>query len=156
VRNALFVLALAAASLLACKKKEEATTTTSGTAPPASASVAPSATVAVSTVDVSAEMKGFMDMLDGSDRSTGKALEKYGGPSVQENERGRGSFGIYSLRSPKVTKSEKLGVMQCYTMESESGKSAPGWSLMKHETKICWDSEGKIAQLTSKDELRAP
>ena len=37
----------------------------------------------------------------------------------------------------------KVGAFQCYTMESEAG-------VMKHESKICWDTKGKIAQITDK------
>jgi hypothetical protein len=148
MRNALLILGLSAASLLACSKKQEATpTTTTTSATPAIASPATatatvtattSTTAAAPDIDVSPEMKGFMSMLDGSDGSAGKALKKYGAPSVQKND-----LGMYSLKNPKVTKSEKLGVMQCYTMESEAG-------IMKHETKVCWDSKGKIAQITDK------
>lgn len=138
----IFTLALATA----CSKKEtpSPTTTTSATAtasaaPTTTASATPAATTAAApAVEVSPQMKSFMDMLDGSDGSAGKALKKFGEPSVQKND-----VGMYSLKNPKVTKAERVGVMQCYTMESEAG-------VMHHETRVCWDTKGKIAQITDK------
>ena len=135
---------LLAASLLACSKKDDptpTTTTTSATAAPtasAPATAIASATAAAAPVDVSPEMKDFMSMLDGTDGAAKKALKKHAVASKQGDD-----LGMFMLKNPKVTKSEKLGVMQCYTMESEAG-------VMKHETKICWESKGKIAQITDK------
>lgn len=133
---------LLAASLFACSKKDDPTPTTTTTSATATATTtAPataSATAAAAPVETSAEMKDFMSMLDGSDGGTGKALKKHAVASMQGND-----LGMYKLKNPKVTKAEKLGVMQCYVMESEAG-------VMKHETKVCWDSKGKIAQITDK------
>lgn len=144
MRNLVLLCILTAGLATACSKKEtpSPTTTTSATAtasaaPTTTASATPAATAAPA-VDVSPQMKSFMDMLDGSDGSAGKALKKYGEPSVQKND-----VGMYSLKNPKVTKSERVGVMQCYTMESEAG-------VMHHETRVCWDTKGKIAQITDK------
>jgi len=79
-------------------------------------------------------------MLDGSDGSTKKALKKYGGKAVQAN-----ALGMYALKDAKVTKSEKLGTLQCYGVESTAGTS-------KHASRFCWDTSGKIAQITDKKE----
>lgn len=137
---------ITALALTACSKNEEkgTSTTTSAMAPTppapttaATATQAPMASAAPAP-EVSPEMKGFLAMLDGSNGGAKKALQKYGSKAVQSND-----VGMYSLKDPKVTKSEKVGVMQCYTFEAAAGAT-------KHETRTCWDSTGKIAQVTDK------
>jgi hypothetical protein len=136
------MLSLAGAlALSACSKKEENKTTTTSSsatveAPAPTPTPAPTPSAAPE-IETSAEMKGFMAMLDGSDASAGKALKKYGAKSLKSD------LDMYSLKDPKVTKSEKLGVMQCYTMSSVAG-------IVKHTTRLCWDTSGKIAQVTDK------
>jgi hypothetical protein len=145
MRSLVIAVLLAGASLAACSKKDEATTTTSSTAvaaPPAPVVVPPPPPTAAPAADIETtpEMKAFMAMLDGTDGAAGKALKKYGSKTTQTND-----LGMYALKNPKVTKSEKLGVMQCYTFESSAG-------VMKHTSRTCWDSTGKIAQITDKSE----
>ena len=135
---------LALLTLAACSKKEEnKTTTTSSTAvveqPTATPTPSPTQTAAPE-VESSPEMKSFIAMLDGNAKSTDAALKKYGAKGLKT-----GDLEMYSLKDAKVTKSEKLGVMQCYTMSSSAG-------VTKHSTRICWDSSGKIAQVTDKVE----
>ncbi|MEO6420709.1 MAG: hypothetical protein ABIP39_14955 [Polyangiaceae bacterium] len=131
-------------ALAACSKTEDkpSTTTTTTSAVPAAvpAPVAPPVEATPAAVETSADMKAFMAMLDGGDASAGKALKKYGAKAMQGND-----LGMYTLKNPKVTKAEKVGVMQCYTMESTAG-------VMKHTSRLCWDTAGKIAQITDKAE----
>jgi hypothetical protein len=87
-------------------------------------------------VPTSPQMTAFMAMLDGGDTSASKALKKFGGKAVQGDD-----LGMYSLKDPKVTKSETVGALQCYTMESSAG-------VMTHITQLCWDAKGKIAKIS--------
>lgn len=89
-----------------------------------------------SAVDVSPEMKGFMAMLDGKDGSASKALKKYAVPAKQNDD-----LGMYTLREPQVTGTEKQGGNTCYTMTSKAG-------MMDHTTKVCWNAKGKIAEIS--------
>jgi hypothetical protein len=130
-------------ALAACSKSDEKkTTTTTGattTLAPLGNTAEPAATVAAAragSVEASAEMKGFMAMLDGKDDSAGKALKKYGSKAVQGDD-----LGMYTLKDPKVTHAEKVGDQQCYTMESTAG-------MMEHTTVTCWDAKGKISKIT--------
>jgi hypothetical protein len=133
---------------LACGKKHEDDKTTITSAPIAPAPMPlPMPTLAPTTppapppppeVEVSPEMKSFLSMLDGSDRSAARALAKYGSRANTKN-----ALGMYSLRDPKVTKSETIGAMQCYTFEATAGAIA-------HVTRTCWDSSGKIAQINDR------
>ena len=130
-------------ALVGCSKKDETPTTTSASAPaapsaPAPTAVAPPPVAAPAEVETTADMKAFMTMLDGTEGATRKALNNYGSKATQTND-----LGMYSLKTPKVTKAEKLGALQCYTMESSAG-------VTKHTTRTCWDSSGKIAQITDK------
>jgi hypothetical protein len=137
-------------TLFACSKPEEkpttttsastAATTTATTVAPAATTAAAAPVAATGAVETSADMKAFMAMLDGKDDSAGKALKKYGSKAVQGDD-----LGMYTLKDPKVTKSEKVGDLQCYTMERTAG-------MMKHTTQTCWDSKGKIAKITDKSE----
>ncbi len=84
-------------------------------------------------------MKAFMGMLDGKDAS-GKALKKYGIKNLKDHD-----LGMYTLQDPKVTKSETVGALQCYTMTTAAG-------MMKHTSRPCWNAAGKIAELTDSSE----
>ena len=140
------ILLMTGLTLLACSKSEEKPTTTTGAtttvaepATPVAAAVAPTP-VAATAVEASADMKAFMGMLDGKDDSAGKAIKKFGSKAVQGDD-----LGMYTLKDPKVIKSEKVADQQCYTMESTAG-------VMKHTTVTCWDAKGKIAKITDKSE----
>jgi nucleoid-associated protein YgaU len=142
--------------LFGCSKKEDdsTTTTTTGTTAKAAASAAAAATTAAAAtqapaptapaaaggVEASPDMKAFMAMLDGKDDSAGKALKKYGVKGLKDND-----LGMYTLQDAKVTKSEKVGALQCYTMLSNAG-------VMKHTSRLCWNAAGKIAEVTDKSE----
>ena len=133
----------------ACSRSDEsaAATTTNATAksspaPPAekaAPAVAPAAPAAVG-VEVSPEMKAFMGMLDGKDASASNALKKYGIKGLKDAD-----LGNYTLKDPKVVKSEKVGALQCYTMITAAG-------MMKHTSKLCWNAAGKIAEVTDTSE----
>ena len=133
----------------ACSKDESATTTTTATtktgspstpAPPAEKQAPAAAAPAAGAIEVSADMKAFMGMLDGGDSSAGKALKKYGIKNLKDAD-----LGMYTLKDPKVTKSEKVGALQCYTMVSAAG-------MMTHTSKLCWNAAGKIAEVTDTSE----
>lgn len=87
-------------------------------------------------IEVSPEMKAFMAMLDGKDDSASKALKKYAAKGKENDD-----LGMYTLVSPKVIKSEKVGALQCYTMTSTAG-------MMEHTSKLCWNDKGRIAEIT--------
>ncbi len=147
MRTLVPLLLMCGLSVCACGKKEEAppstTTATSASAPPPAppkAEEPPPTPPPPAEPEASPEMKDFLSMLDGGKDSTKKALKKYGGKTQQNNP-----IGMYALKDAKITKSEKLGTMQCYAVESTAGTS-------KHDTKFCWDSSGKIAQITDKKE----
>jgi hypothetical protein len=140
------ILMCAGLTLIAgCSKKDDApVTTTASTSTAATATattVTPAATAAATAapaaaaVDVSPEMKGFMAMLDGKDDSAGKALKKYAAKGKEKDD-----LGMYTLKDPKVTKSEKVGANTCYTMSSTAG-------AMDHTTKLCWNDKGKIVDI---------
>jgi hypothetical protein len=131
--------------VIGCSKKEDSSVTTTAststgatatatTATPA-ATAAATAAPAAAAADVSPEMKGFMAMLDGKDDSAGKALKKYAAKGKEKDD-----LGMYTLKDPKVTKTEKVGANTCYTMESKAG-------MMDHTTKLCWDAKGKIVEI---------
>jgi hypothetical protein len=149
MRSTTAIILMTGLTLFACSKSEEKPTTTTGASTAATTSatvVAPAATtaaapVAAAAVETSADMKAFMAMLDGKDDSAGKALKKYGSTKAIQSD----DVGMYTLKDPKVTKSEKIGDQQCYTMESSAG-------MMKHTTVTCWDAKGKIAKITDKSE----
>lgn len=134
-------------TLIACSKSDEKPKTTSAsttTSVPSATFVPPAATpapVEAAAVEASADMKAFMAMLDGKADSARKALKKYGSTSAVQGD----DVGMYTLKDPKVTKSEKVGELQCYTMESSAG-------MMKHTTLTCWDAKGKIAKVTDKSQ----
>ena len=48
---------------------------------------------------------------------------------------------MYTLKDPKVVKSEKVGALTCYTMTSTAG-------MMDHTSKLCCNDKGKIAEIT--------
>ena len=149
MRSTTAIILMTGLTLFACSKSEEkpTTTTSASTAATTTATVvAPAATtaaapVAATAVEASADMKAFMAMLDGKDDSAGKALKKYGSTKAIQGD----DLGMYTLKDPKVTKSEKVGDQQCYTMQSSAG-------MMKHTTLTCWDAKGKIAKITDKSE----
>lgn len=146
------VMLLTTLSILGCCKSEDKAAPTATpsaaapgvkvAAPPAARPAAPpAAKAAAGAVEASAEMKAFMAMLDGKDDSARKALKKFGGPKpVQDDD-----LGMYTLASPKLTKSEKVGELQCYTMETAAG-------MMKHTSQLCWDAKGKIVKVADKSE----
>lgn len=144
MRSLVIAVLVAGISLAGCSKKDETTTTTTSSsavvAPPVPVVVPPPPPPAAPDIEATPEMKAFLAMLDGTDGAAGKALKKYGSKTTQTND-----LGMYSLKNPKIIKSEKLGVMQCYTFESSAG-------VMKHTSRTCWDSTGKIAQITDKSE----
>ncbi|WP_394825116.1 hypothetical protein [Pendulispora albinea] len=148
MRFRIALLVMCGLSLPACSKNEEAKPTTTTTATSASAPVqtAPEPPPPAPTppppaeVETSTEMKGFLALLDGKPESTKKALKQYGGKTVQND-----ALGSLALKDPKVTKSEKLGTLQCYSVESTAGAT-------KHTSRLCWDGSGKIAQITDKKE----
>ena len=118
-------------------KPVAATTTQAATAP---AAAAPAAPAPAAGVDVSPDMKAFMAMLDGKDASAGKALKKYGAKGLKDND-----LGMYTLQGASVSKSEKVGALQCYTMISTAG-------AFKHTSRLCWNAAGKIAEVTDSSE----
>ena len=132
--------------IIGCSKTEDAAVTTTGStaaapkttavAAPVTAAAAVPAAAAAGDVEVSPEMKAFMAMLDGKDDSAGKALKKYAAKGKEKDD-----LGMYTLMNPKVTKSEKVGALQCYTMTSKAG-------AMDHVSKLCWNAAGKIAEIT--------
>lgn len=141
-------------SLVACGKKEGGETQSTqqqaahdippamtGSAPPAApanpTSVA-STTSAEANVDVSPEMRDFMNMLDGTTAGVTKALKKHASTANQHSE-----LASYTLKDPKVVKAEKSGSNQCYTMVSTAGST-------KRATRLCWDGSGKISQIDDK------
>jgi hypothetical protein len=139
------MLLAAILTLSACKDEDKTPTTTSGTVATAAqtaaaTTAAPAQPTAASAVVVSPEMTAFMAMLDGKDGSASKALKKYGTAAVANDD-----LGMYTLQNPKVSKSEKVGDLQCFTMLSEAG-------VMKHTTQTCWDAKGKIAKITDASE----
>jgi len=146
MRSFVPLLVMCGLSLTACSKKEESkpttTTATSASAPPAPPPEPPPPPppAAPAEIETSPEMKEFLSLLDGATGSTKKALKKFGGKAVQTN-----GIGAYALKDPKVTKTEKLGTLQCYAVESTAGTT-------KHASRFCWDSSGKIAQITDKKE----
>ncbi|WP_394835084.1 hypothetical protein LVJ94_52155 [Pendulispora rubella] len=147
MRSFVPLLALCALTLMACSKEEEkpkASTTTASSAPvappPAPEPPPPTPPPAPAEVETSPEMKEFLAGLDGTPAGTKKALTKHGGKTVQANP-----IATLGLKDPKVTKSEKLGTLQCYNVESTAGAT-------KHDSRFCWDSAGKIAQITDKKE----
>jgi len=143
MRSFVPLLLMCGLSLSGCSKKEEPkpVTATSASAPPAPTPEPPPAPPPPpAEPETSPEMKDFLSMLDGSNGDVKKALKKYGGKTTQNN-----AIGMYAFKDPKVTKSEKLGTMQCYSVESTAGTA-------KHATRFCWDSAGKIAQITDKKE----
>jgi hypothetical protein len=91
---------------------------------------------AANAVEVSADMRAFMTMLDGTGTGASKALKKYA-IKGKENE----DLGNYSLREASVSKMEKSGALTCYTMLSKAG-------MMDHVSRICWNAKGKIAETT--------
>jgi hypothetical protein len=140
---------IAVLSLVACKNddKPTAAAASSAAATPSAASTttaqataAATATAAQGAVTVTPEMTAFMAMLDGKDGSARSALKKYGEPGVQGDD-----LGMYMLKDPKVTKAEKVGAQQCFTMESAAG-------AMKHTTQVCWDAKSKIAKIADTSE----
>ena len=154
MRSTTSTLLLCGLTLLAsaCSKDESSTLTTTATtstakaaspttpAPPAEKQAPAAAAPAAGSVEVSPEMKGFMAMLDGGDSSAGKALKKYGIKNLKDAD-----LGMYTLKDPTVTKSEKVGALQCYTMVTAAG-------MMKHTSKLCWNAAGKIAEVTDTSE----
>lgn len=145
--RSMLVVLLAGFALVACKDEAKSTTTTSASVTPGSTATAPATVTAATTaavtavtataVVVSPEMNAFVAMLDGKDGSARKALKKYGANAAIQGD----DVGMYMLTSPKVTKSEKVGDLQCFTFESSAG-------VMKHTTQTCWDAKGKISKLT--------
>lgn len=131
----------------ACSKKDDASSTLTTTATTATAKAgtpaekaAPAAAAPAAGVEVSPEMKAFMGMLDGKDASASNALKKYGIKGLKDAD-----LGGYTLKDPKVVKSEKVGALQCYTMVTAAG-------VMKHTSKLCWNAAGKIAEVTDTSE----
>ncbi len=131
----------------ACSKKDDASSTLTTTATTATAKAgtpappaAPAAAAPAAGVEVSPEMKAFMGMLDGKDASASNALKKYGIKGLKDAD-----LGGYTLKDPKVVKSEKVGALQCYTMVTAAG-------MMKHTSKLCWNAAGKIAEVTDTSE----
>jgi len=133
----------------ACSRSDEsasATTTNAKSPPPAEKAekaekAAPAAAPAAPAgVEVSPEMKAFMGMLDGKDASASNALKKYGIKGLKDAD-----LGGYTLKDPKVVKSEKVGALNCYTMITAAG-------MMKHTSKLCWNATGKIAEVTDTSE----
>src|SRR5438067_518404 len=125
--------------VVACSKNEDKGPTTApsssaraatGPASPPAASTAATPQAPAAAVDVSPDMKAFMAMLDGGDKSAGNALKKYGAKEVQDND-----LGMYKLQSPTVVAMAKEGALTCYTMKSSAG-------IMKHTSNICWDAKG--------------
>lgn len=146
------LLSLFVAHLAGCSSSEEkpapgekpaaaapaaAKATPAPAAPAAKAAPAPAAAGAVAPTP---EMTAFMGMLDGKDGCASKALKKYGATKpVQDDD-----LGMYTLAKPKLTKGEKVGAQQCFTMETAAG-------MMKHTTQLCWEG-GKVVKVTDKSE----
>jgi hypothetical protein len=146
MRSTVAIMVMTGLTLFACSKSDDkaATTTTSAvaaTAVPATNAVppppAPTQAPAAAAVATSPQMTAFMSMLDGKNDSARKALKKFGAKAAIQND----DLGMYTLQDPKVTKSEKVGDQQCYTMESTAG-------VMTHTTQVCWDAKGKIAKIS--------
>lgn len=85
------------------------------------------------SVEVSAEMNGFMEMFTGDDVAVEKALDKYALESTSRED-----MDLYSLESPEVKGSNE----NCYDMEAKAGMT-----IRQYE--ICW-KEGKISKIVDK------
>jgi hypothetical protein len=84
-------------------------------------------------VEVSPEMKGFMEMLTGDDVAVEKALDKYALESTSRED-----MDMYSLESPEVTSAKD----NCYHMDAKAGMTVRTYE-------ICWE-EGKISKIVDK------
>ncbi len=143
MRSSVAIMLLSGLAITACSKSEDKPTVTTSASVTAAATTTAATTAAATTaqaqptaVVASADMNAFMAMLDGKDGSSRKALKKYAVAGMQNDD-----LGMYNLNSPKVTKAEKVGDSQCYTMESSAG-------VMTHTTQTCWDAKGKISKIT--------
>jgi hypothetical protein len=145
MRTVFAILSVTTLALVACKGEDKPTVTTSATISAVPTTGSPTIATVTATVATtqaaapiapSADMTAFMAMLDGKDDSARKALKKYATKGLENDD-----LGMYKLTTPKVTKSEKVGELQCYTMESTAG-------VMTHTTQTCWDAKGKIAKIT--------
>ena len=145
MRSSVAIMLLSGLAIAACSKSEDKPTTTTTSASVTAATTTVATTVAAtvapaatqpSAVVASSDMNAFMAMLDGKEGSARKALKKYAASAIQNDD-----VGMYNLTNPKVTKADKVGDLQCYTMESTAG-------VMTHTTQTCWDAKGKITKLT--------
>lgn len=89
---------------------------------------------------VSAEMKDFMKMLDGTEKGVGAALKKFAADGVDTSD----MDGIL-VREPKVTKTETKDGQTCYTIAVKTG-------LLDRTYLVCWKDKKiqKLKQLSIK------
>ncbi len=85
---------------------------------------------------VSAEMKDFMNMLNGTTSAVNSAMDKYANDGVDRD------ITSYELADPKIKEVKEKAETTCYILSVKSGAT-------RRKYDICW-SEGKI---TSVDDL---
>ncbi len=82
-------------------------------------------------VELSAEMKGFVELIKGSHEDVSKALETYASNDEIKDD----DMGMYDLSDPKVTKKEG----DCFSVEFSAGITTRMYD-------ICW-KDGKISEI---------
>ncbi len=83
------------------------------------------------------EMKGFMEMLDGSYKGITAAMEKYAEKEIVDDDITR-----LDLEKPKLVKLQESGRQRCYTMEASIG-------ITQKVFVICWEGK-KIFSIEDK------
>lgn len=92
---------------------------------------------AASAVEVSADMKSFLALFDGTDKAVEAALKKYGGAKLDDQD-----MHLWNLKDPKVTASTTKADHQCYTFKAASGATTRAYVT-------CWKG-GKIVAVEDK------
>ncbi len=85
-------------------------------------------------VELSAEMKGFVDLIKGTSDDVVNALETYAATDELKDH----DMGMYDLKDAKVTKKEG----DCYSVIFKSG-------MIEINAVFCWE-DGKIVSITEK------
>jgi PBP1b-binding outer membrane lipoprotein LpoB len=84
-------------------------------------------------VEMSKEMKEFVQMFKGQSTDVQAALQKFAVDSLKTND-----MSMYNLENPKVISKEA----DCYTFESKAGATVRTY-------KVCWEN-GKISKIEDK------
>jgi hypothetical protein len=92
---------------------------------------------AASAVEVSADMKSFLALFDGTDKAVTAAVKKYGGTKLDDKD-----MHLYNLKDPKVTASATKADQTCYTFKANSGLTTRAYV-------VCWQG-GKIVSVEDK------